>query len=84
MDKKIKEKIKNSFKKGGLGWRITWTTLIFLILFIAIFAPFILVEGANETFSIILLTIFIFAYVFIILIFIWDWLKQKNEDKNKK
>jgi len=83
MDKKTKKSLQDAFKRGKLGWKIIWSTLIFLILFVSIFSPFMLVEGANKTLGIVLLCILGFVYAIILLIFIWDWLKEKVSDDQK-
>ena len=73
------------FRKGTLGYRIFLLTLIFAILFVSIFSPFMLVEGSNRTLGFILLGILAFIYVFILLIYIWDYLKNKcSQDKESK
>lgn len=84
MSKLTKKQLADSFKRGKLGWKIIWLTLIFLVLFVSIFSPFMLIEGANKTLGIILLVILGFIYIFVLLIFLWDWLKSKVSDEEKK
>ena len=84
MEKKTKKNLQKYFKRGKLGWKLLWLTFIFSMLFVSIFAPFMLIESANKTLGIVLLSALGFIYIFLIFILIWDWLKEKViENQNK-
>lgn len=83
-----KKNIGRYFKKGTLGFKILFLSLIFVFLSVSVFSPFMLIDGANKTLGIVLLCIIVFVYLLILINYVWDWLKAKygpdNDSNNKK
>ena len=78
------KKFNERFRKGTLGFKIVWLSIVYVFLFVALLSPFILIEGASKVLAIILLSVLTVAYVFILLLYIWDWIKAKYQIEDKK
>ncbi|MGI6675569.1 MAG: hypothetical protein ACOX26_03765 [Bacilli bacterium] len=81
---KNKKKIRDYFRRGTLGFKILFLTLIFVFLVVAILSPFILIEGSSRVLATILVVVVSSIYVLIILIYIWDWLKENYQSDDDK
>ena len=83
------------FKRGTTSFKVLFTTFVFAFIFVCLFSPFMLIEGANRTLGFVLFGILIFVYLFTIFLLFWDWFKKRyagrikidnptDEEKNEK